>query len=68
MATLERIAELTNKLYDLLSQAEEIRNLIQERDTATSELDESDTEDVSLEETELKTTWCSCFSRKQKLN
>jgi len=68
MATLERIAELTNKLNDLLSQAEEIRNLIQERDTATSQSEESDTEDVPLEQAELKTTWCSCFSRKQKLN
>ena len=68
MATLERIAELTNKLHDLLSQAEEIRNLIQERDTATSELDDSDIEEVPLEQTEVKTTWCSCFSRKQKLN
>jgi len=68
MATLERIAELTNKLHDLLSQAEEIRNLIQQRDTETSESDECDTEDTSLEETQLKTTWCCCFSRKQKLN
>jgi hypothetical protein len=68
MATLERIAELTTKLYDLLSQAEEIRDLIQERDNTTSELDESDTEDDSLEQTELKISWCPCFSRKQKLN
>jgi hypothetical protein len=77
MVNLERLEFLTNKLHDLLSQAEELKQMIEQRDTEnemapTSESEASDTE-VEEQESELesepeRSSGCCCFMRKQKLN
>jgi hypothetical protein len=73
MVNLERLEFLTNKLHDLLSQAEELKQMIEQRDTEnemapTSESEASDTEVEEQEPEPERSSWCCCFMRKQKLN
>jgi hypothetical protein len=77
MVNIERLEFLKNKLHDLLSQAEELKHMIEQRDAQnqiapTDESEASDTE-VEEQESELeseseRSSWCCCFMRKQKLN
>lgn len=81
MVNLKRLEELTEKLHDLLSQAQEIKRMIQERkvepeaeskaepeETASTNSEELDcNEGAMLQQPEPK-RWCCCFSRKRKLN
>jgi hypothetical protein len=77
MVNVERLEFLRNKLHDLLSQAEELKQMIERRDSqnqiATSETssDESAASDTDVDEQESEpepSRWCCCFTRKQKLN
>jgi len=73
MVNLERLGFLTNKLHDLLSQAEDLKQMIEQRDDQNqiAPTDESDASDTEVEEPEPQTessSWCCCFMRKQKLN
>jgi hypothetical protein len=66
MVNLERIEELTNKLNTLLSQVEELKHMIQQRNEEPSSDDDSqDTSEV--EDEEEPQVCCCCFTRKQKL-
>ena len=74
MVNLERLDFLKNKLHDLLSQAEELKQMIEQRDSqnqiATSDTssDESVGSDTEGDEEPMPRTCCWCFSRKTKLN
>jgi hypothetical protein len=77
MVNLERLEFLKNKLHDLLSQAEELKHMIEQRDaqnqivTSDTSSDESAASDTEVEEQESEpesSSWCCCFMRKQKLN
>jgi len=71
---LERLEQLTQKLHGLLSQAQEIKTIIQERqkepeESASVSSDESPTFEEDLPPVESKEPRaCCCFSRKRKLN
>jgi hypothetical protein len=74
MANLERLEFLTQKLHDLLSQAQEIKRLIQERQlesqesaSITSDDGPPAEEDLPPVEQKEPRSYC-CFSRKRKLN
>ena len=73
MVNLERLEQLTEKLHDLLSQAQEIKRMIQEpeaepEETASTNSDElASDKDTVVQQPEPK-SWCCCFSRKRKLN
>jgi len=78
MVSLERIEFLTNKLHDLLSQARELKEIVEwneaqnkvassiEEESGPSEIDETNTE--VIEQKPEPRRWCCCFTRKQKLN
>ncbi len=77
MVNLERLGFLTNKLHDLLSQAEELKHMIEQRDAQNqmAPTDESAAPDTDVEEQESEpktesepSSGCCCFMRKQKLN
>ena len=73
MVNLERLGFLTNKLHDLLSQAEELKHMIEQRDAQNqiAPTDESEASDTEVEEQEPepeRSSWCCCFTRKPKLN
>ena len=79
MVNLERLAFLTNKLHDLLSLAEELKQMIEQRDSQNQIASSDTSSDVSaVSDTEVNeqepepqpetSTWCCCFTRKLKLN
>lgn len=77
MVNFERLEFLTNKLHDLLSQAEELKQMIEQRDSQNQIVssdtlsDESAASDTDVDEQESEpepSRWCCCFTRKQKLN
>jgi hypothetical protein len=73
MTNLERIEFLTNKLHDLLSQTQELKEMIEMRDAQNQVAASSEEESVSsateiIEQKPESRTWCCCFSRKPKLN
>jgi len=77
MVNLERLEFLTNKLQDLLSQAEELKQMIEQRDAQNQmpPTDESAASDTDVDDSEPEpepepepSRWCCCFTRKQKLN
>lgn len=72
MDDLERVSNLTSRLYDLLSQVEHVKALIQEsHPQIISSNESSDTDNSHVDEPapkpELNRTWSCCFIRKQKL-
>ena len=71
MDNLERVSNLIRKLHELLSEAGEVKALIQEHDFQSVSSNESmDTDNSDVDEPEpkpeIKNT-CCCFIRKQKL-
>jgi hypothetical protein len=79
MVNLERLGFLTNKLHELLSQAEELKQMLEERNapnqtpSSDTSSDESAVSDKEIDEQEPEpqpevSTWCCCFTRKLKLN
>ena len=77
MVNLERLDFLRNKLHDLLSQAEELKQMIEQRDsqnqiassdTSSDESAASDTDVYERDSEPEPSRWCCCFTRKQKLN
>jgi hypothetical protein len=78
MTNLERIEFLTNKLHNLLSQTQELKEMIEIYDAQNKATPSSEEESGSLEEDNSNTevieqkpeprTWCCCFTRKPKLN
>ena len=73
MTNLERVEFLTNKLHDLLSETQELKEMIEMRDAqnkaAPSSDEESGPSDTEvIEQKPESRTWCCCFTRKPKLN
>jgi hypothetical protein len=74
MVNLERVEFLTNKLHDLLSQTQELKEMIEMRDAQNKTHSISSEEESSPSDTEVieqkpePRTWCCCFTRKPKLN